>query len=45
MTFEVLMLAARIVLAGLWSGLFGHADHNPAAMDGRDFRNLIGAFV
>jgi hypothetical protein len=49
MTFEELALAAGVVFAGLWSGLLGMLTTilHPmlAAMDGRDFRNFMGAFL
>ena len=49
MTFEELALAASVVFAGLWSGLLGMLTTilHPmlAAMDGRDFRNFMGAFL
>jgi hypothetical protein len=48
-TFEELALAAGVVFAGLWSGLLGMLKTilHPmlAAMDGRDFRNFMGAFL
>jgi hypothetical protein len=49
MTFEELTLAASVVFAGLWSGLLATLTTimHPmlAAMDGRDFRNFMGAFL
>lgn len=49
MTFEELTLAAGVVFAGLWSGLLATLTTimHPmlTAMDGRDFRNFMGAFL
>jgi hypothetical protein len=49
MTFEELALAASVVFAGLWSGLLGTLTTimHPMlkAMDGRDFRSFMGAFL
>ena len=49
MTFEELALAAGVVFAGLWSGLLATLTTimHPmlAAMDGRNFRNFMGAFL
>jgi uncharacterized membrane protein len=49
MTFEEAALAASVVFSGLWSGLLGTLTTilHPmlAAMDGRDFRNFMGAFL
>jgi hypothetical protein len=49
MTFEELSLAASVVFAGLWSGLLATLTTilHPmlTAMDGRDFRNFMGAFL
>jgi Mn2+/Fe2+ NRAMP family transporter len=49
MTFEELSLAAGVVFSGLWSGLLGMLTTilQPmlAAMDGRDFRNFMEAFL
>jgi hypothetical protein len=49
MTFEELSLAVSVVFAGLWSGLLATLTTimHPmlAAMEGRDFRNFMGAFL
>jgi hypothetical protein len=49
MTFEEVALAASVVFAGLWSGLLATLTTilHPmlTAMDGRDFRNFMGAFL
>jgi hypothetical protein len=49
MTLEELSLAAGVVFSGLWSGLLGMLTTilHPmlAAMDGRDFRNFMEAFL
>ncbi len=49
MTGEEWALAASVVFSGLWSGLLGMLTTilHPllAAMDGRDFRNFMGAFL
>jgi hypothetical protein len=48
-TGEEWALAASVVFSGLWSGLLGMLTTilHPmlAAMDGRDFRNFMGAFL
>ena len=49
MTGEEWALAASVVFSGLWSGLLGMLTTilHPmlAAMDGRDFRHFMGAFL
>jgi hypothetical protein len=49
MTVEELALGASVVFSGLWSGLLGTLTTilHPmlAAMDDRDFRNFMGAFL